>query len=59
MDKLNGCIFGWGWWLLNKYNAIWDKVSTDIKKNLIASLSIIKTKIRKSFGDEETDFYNK
>ena len=45
--------------LLNKYNAIWDKVSTDIKKNLIASLSIIKTKIRKSFGDEETDFYNK
>ena len=45
--------------LLNKYNAIWDKVSTDIKKNLIESLSIIKTKIRKSFGDEETDFYNK
>ena len=45
--------------LLNKYNAIWDKVSTDIKKNLIASLSIIKTEIRKSFGDEETDFYNK
>ena len=28
--------------LLEKYNIIWDKVSTDIKKNLIASLSIIK-----------------
>ena len=28
--------------LLEKYNAIWDKVSADIKKNLIASLSIIK-----------------
>ena len=28
--------------LLEKYNFIWDKVSTDIKKNLIASLSIIK-----------------
>ena len=24
------------------YNFIWDKVSTDIKENLIASLSIIK-----------------
>ena len=28
--------------LLKKYNTIWDKVSTDIKKNLIASLSTIK-----------------
>ena len=28
--------------LLEKYNTIWDKVSADIKKNLIASLSITK-----------------
>ena len=28
--------------LLEKYNTIWDKVSTDIKKNLIESLSKIK-----------------
>ena len=28
--------------LLEKYNTIWDKVSADMKKNLIASLSIIK-----------------
>ena len=28
--------------LLEKYNIIWDKVSAHIKKNLIASLSIIK-----------------
>ena len=28
--------------LLEKYNTIYDKVSTDIKRNLIASLSIIK-----------------
>ena len=28
--------------LLEKYNTIWDKVSSDIKKNLIASLHIIK-----------------
>ena len=28
--------------LLEKYNTIWDKVSTDIKKNLIVSLSKIK-----------------
>ena len=27
---------------LEKHNTIWDKVSTDIKKNLIASLSTIK-----------------
>ena len=30
--------------LLEKYNTIWDKVSTDIKKKLIASLSLIKYK---------------
>ena len=28
--------------LLEKYNTIWYKVSADIKKNLIASLSTIK-----------------
>ena len=28
--------------LLEKYNTIWDKVSADIKKNLITSLSTIK-----------------
>ena len=29
--------------LLEKYNSIWDKVNTDIKKNFIASLSMIKS----------------
>ena len=28
--------------LLKKYNTIWDKVSADIKQNLIARLSTIK-----------------
>ena len=28
--------------LLEKYQTIWDKVITDIKKNLIASLSTVK-----------------
>ena len=28
--------------LWEKYNTIWDEVSTDIEKNLIASLSAIK-----------------
>ena len=28
--------------LIEKYNTIWDKLSADIKKNLISSLSIIK-----------------
>ena len=40
--------------LLNKYNTIWKKASTDIKKNLIANLSTIKKKLRtktKSFGN--------
>ena len=29
--------------LLEKYNTVWDKVSADMKKHLIASLSAIKT----------------
>ena len=29
--------------LLGKYNTIWNKVSADIKKNLVASLSMIKS----------------
>ena len=29
-------------YLLGKYNTIWDKVSNDKKKNLIASLSTVK-----------------
>ena len=43
MDKLNGCIFLIGDdKLLEKYNNIWGKVSADIKKNLIANLSLMK-----------------
>ena len=48
--------------LLENYNTIWDKISADIKKDLIASLSktkfFLKTKI-KSHGDVVTDFYEK
>ena len=34
--------FDWRWWhLLEKYNTIWEKVSPDINKNLIMSISII------------------
>ena len=39
--------------LLEKYNSIWEKVSTDIKKEFY-----LITKI-KSYGDEVTDFYDK
>ena len=43
MDKLNGRIFRIeDDELLEKYNTIWDKVSADIKKSLIANLFIIK-----------------
>ena len=48
--------------LLEIYNTIWDKVSSDIKKNMIASMSIIKKKLKskvKCFGDKVTDFYAK
>ena len=48
--------------LLEKYNTIWNKVSADIKKNLIASLSTIKKPLKSkinSHGDEVTDFYDK
>ena len=48
--------------LLEKYNNIWDKVSTDIKKEFdsepVYNKEFLKTKI-KSHGDEVTDFYDK
>ena len=48
--------------LLEKYNTIWDKVSTDIKKEFnskpVYKNEFLKTKI-KSHGDEVTDFYHK
>ena len=48
--------------LLEKYNAIWDKVSADIKKEFdsktVSNKEFLKTKI-KSHGDEVTDFYDK
>ena len=63
MGKLNGCIFlieddG----LLEKYNTIRDKISTDIKKEFdnkpVYNKEVLKTKI-KCQGDEVTDFYDK
>ena len=48
--------------LLGKYNAIWDKVSVNIKKEFdnepVYNTEYLKTKI-KSHGDEVTDFYDK
>ena len=48
--------------LLEKYNTIWDKVSTDIKKEFdsepVYNKEFSKTKI-KSHGGEVTDFYDK
>ena len=45
-----------------KYNTIWDKVSTDIKIEFgskpVYNKEFLKTKI-KSNGDEVTDFYDK
>ena len=48
--------------LLEKYNAIWDKVSADIKEGfdseLVYNKNYLKNKI-KSHGVEVTDFFNK
>ena len=47
--------------LLKKYNTIWYKVSTDIKKifdsESVYQKKFLKTKI-KPYGDEVTDFYD-
>ena len=48
--------------LLEKYNTIWDKLSTDIKKEFdsepVYNKEFLKTKI-KSHGNEVTDFHDK
>ena len=48
--------------LLEKYNTVWDKVSSDIKKEFdskpVYNKEFLKTKI-KSHGDKVTDFYSK
>ena len=48
--------------LLEKFNTIWDKVSTDIKKECdsepVCNKNFLKTKI-KSYGDKVTYFYDK
>ena len=45
--------------LLEKYNTIWDKVGTDIKKEFdrqpVYDKNYLKTKV-KSYGGEVTDF---
>ena len=49
-------------YLLEKYNTIWDKVRTDIKKEFdsepICNKNFLKTKV-KSHGDEVKDFVDK
>ena len=48
--------------LLEKYNTIWDKVSTDIKKEFdsepVYNKNYLKSQI-KAHGNEVTDFYDK
>ena len=60
MDKLDFLIENDD--LLEKYNTIWDKVSTDIKKEFgsdpVYNKYFLQTNI-KSHGDEFTDFYDK
>ena len=63
VDKPAGCIFFIeDDDLRKKYNTIWDKVSADIKEvsdsKLVYNKKVWKT-IKKSYGDEVTDFYDK
>ena len=48
--------------LLEKYNAIWNKLSTDIKKKFdcenVCNKNFLKTKT-KSYDDEVSDFHDK
>ena len=50
------------WWLLEKYNTIWNKVSADIKKEFdsepVYNKEFLKTKTN-SHGNEVTDLYDK
>ena len=61
IEKLNGCIFDWRQYI-RKINTIWDRDSTDTRKELdsepVYNKNFLKTKI-KSHDDEVTDFYNK
>ena len=48
--------------LLGKYNAIWDKVNADFKKDFESEPAYIKSFLKnkiKSSDDKVTDFYNK
>ena len=48
--------------LLEKFNTIWDKISTDVKKEFdrvpLYNEAFLKTKI-KSYGDKVTDLHDK
>ena len=54
--------FDWRWWLIERVNTIWDKVSADVNKKSdsepVYKKNYLNTKI-KSHGDEITDFYDK
>ena len=52
----------WRWWVIKKYNDIWNKASNSIKKEFdgarIYNKKFLKTK-RKSYSDEATDVHDK
>ena len=54
--------YDWKWWLIRKYNTVWDKINPDIKEKFdyepVYKKKKLKTKI-KSHVDEVRDFYDK
>ena len=62
VDKLNGWILVEDDDLLEKYNTIWDKVSSNIKKQFHSEPVYNKKNLKiriKPHGNEVTDFYEK
>ena len=49
------------WWIIKKYNTIWDKITAEIKKEFdseaVCNKNFLKTKIR-FHADEVTDIYD-
>ena len=54
--------FDWKWGVIGKYNIIWDKVCSDIKKEFDSKTfyneKLLKTRI-KTYSDETTNFHEK
>ena len=60
--KLNTCLFYKRWWILEKYNEIWDKVKNSIKKEFdikpVYNEKYLKAKTKSYNGKINKNFHN-